>query len=146
MYVGLFLYQNMFLISNGTQLTSADIGPKFAILMKIKHIGHGFHSVLSLEFEFKDKNNNFWKMSSIFKISWNLQIFRKVPNFGKFLFLPSNSNSGTKTKRETCLICLIFFKLANSSPMSADVSWFSLDFKNIFWHKKKPTNNHKQIP
>ena len=42
-------------------------------------MGHVFHSISSLEFEFKDKNNNFWKMSSIFKISWNLQILRKSP-------------------------------------------------------------------
>ena len=142
----IFSCQNVFLKSKENQLTSADIGLEFANLKKIKHLRHVFLSVLVLEFEFEDKNNNFWKMSSIFKISWNLQIFRKIPNFGKFLFLPSNSNSGTKTERKTCLICLIFFKLANSSPMSADVSWFPLDFKNIFWHKKKPTYNHKQGP
>ena len=136
----------MFLKSNGNQLTSADIELEFANLKKIKHMRHVFLSVLVPEFEFEDKNNNFLKMSSTFKISWNLQIFRKIPNFGKFLFLLSNSNSGTKTERKTCLMCFILFKLENSSPMSADVSWFPLDFKNIFGHEKKPTYNHKQGP
>ena len=144
--MGIYSYQNVFLKSNENQSTSADIGPEFANLVKIKHMRHVFLSVLVSELEFEDKNTICWKISSIFKISRNLQISRKIPNFGKFLFLPSNSNSGTKTERKTCLICLIFFKLANSSPMSADVSWFPLDFKNIFWHEKKPTYNHKQGP
>ena len=57
--MGVFSYQNVFLKSNGNQLTSADIGPEFASLAKIKHMGHVFHSVLAPELEFEDKNNNF---------------------------------------------------------------------------------------
>ena len=41
------------------QWKSADIGLEFANLKKIKHMRHVLLSVLVLEFEFEDKNNNF---------------------------------------------------------------------------------------
>ena len=68
--MGIFSCQNVFLKSNGNQLTSADIGPEFANLTKIKHMGHVFHSILGPEFEFEGKIYNFIKMwiSRNFKI------------------------------------------------------------------------------
>ena len=39
-------------------MTSADIGPEFAKLTKIKHMGHVFNSVLGPEFEFEDRKKN----------------------------------------------------------------------------------------
>ena len=54
--MGIFSCQNVFLKSNGYQLTSADIGPDFANLTKIKHIVHAFHSVSGPEFEFEGNN------------------------------------------------------------------------------------------
>ena len=59
--MGIFSSQNVLLKSKGYQLTSADIGPEFANLTKIKHMGHVFHLVLGPEFEFEGKNNNFTK-------------------------------------------------------------------------------------
>ena len=144
MYAGLFLCQNMFLISNGNQLTSADIGLAFVNLKKIKHMRNVFHSVLVPEFKFEVKNMNFQKLGIFLKIWRFHEILKILDIFQKLLFLSSISNSRTKTERKTCLISLIFFKSANSSPLSADVSWFTLDFKIIFWHEKKPTYSHKQ--
>ena len=73
-----------------------------------------------------------------------VEILQVLLVFKKLLFLPSNSSSGPKTEWETCSICLIFVKLSNSGPMSADVSWFWLDFKNTFWHEKMPIYSHNQ--
>ena len=55
--MGIFSCQNVFLKSDENQLTSADIGLKFVNLLKIKHMGHFFHSVLSTELEFEGENN-----------------------------------------------------------------------------------------
>ena len=59
--MGILSCQNKFFKSNGNQLTSADIGPEFANLTKIKHTGHVFHSILGPEFEFEGINNNITK-------------------------------------------------------------------------------------
>ena len=69
--MGIFSCQNVFLKSNGNQLTSADIGPEFANLFKIKHMRHVFHSVLGPELEFEGKNKIFPKTSNTSKISSN---------------------------------------------------------------------------
>ena len=120
--MGIFSCQNVFLKSNGNQLTSADIGPEFANLTKIKHMGHVFHSVLGPEFEFEGKNNNFTKKFIYVKLLGFDEILEVLLVFGKILFLPSNSSSGPKTEWKICLIRLILTKAANSGPMSADVS------------------------
>ena len=120
--MGIFSCQNVFLKSNRNQLTSADIGPEFANLTKIKHMGHVFHSVLGPEFEFEGQNNNFKKKFTYVKLLGFDEILEVLLVFGNILFLPSNSSSGPKTEWKTCLICLILTKLANSGPMSADVS------------------------
>ena len=68
--MGIFSCQNVLLKSNGYQLTSADIGPEFANLVKIKHMSHVFHSDLGPELEFED-NLFFQKTSNTSKISSN---------------------------------------------------------------------------
>ena len=85
-------------------------------------MGHVFHSVLGLEFEFGGKMINFTKKIIYVKLLGFDEILEVLLVFGNILFLPSNSSSGPKTEWKTCLICLILTKLANSGPMSADVS------------------------
>ena len=113
----IFSCQNVFLKSNGNQLTSADIGPEFANLLKIKHMGHVFHSVLGSKFEFEGQNNNFKKKFTYVKLLGFDEILEVLLVFGNILFLPSNSSSGPKTEWKTCLICLILTKLANSGQL-----------------------------
>ena len=50
------LVSKLFQKSVEDQLTSADFGLEFGILIKIKHMGHVSHSILGLEFEFEGKN------------------------------------------------------------------------------------------
>ena len=47
------------------QLTPADIGPEFANLVEIKHMGHVFRSVLGPELEFEVKNIFFQKQATL---------------------------------------------------------------------------------
>ena len=47
------LVSKRFLKSMENQLTSADFGLEFGILIKIKHMGHVSHSILDLKFEFE---------------------------------------------------------------------------------------------
>ena len=107
-------------------------------------MGHVFYSLLGTELEFEGKNNNFSKNFIYVKLFGFDEILEVLLVFGNILFLPSNSSSGPKTEWKTCLICLILTKLANSGLMSADVSWYPLDFKNTFWHEKMPIYSHKQ--
>ena len=53
---GQLLVSKLFLKSIKYQLKSADFGLEFGILIEIKHMGHVFHSILGLEFEFEGKN------------------------------------------------------------------------------------------
>ena len=62
---GQLLVSKLFLKSIKNQLTSADFGLEFGILVKIKHMAHVFHLILGLEFEFEGKNNNFIKNISL---------------------------------------------------------------------------------
>ena len=136
--MGIFSCQNVFLKSNWNQLTWADIGPEFANLTKIKHMGHVFHSVLGPEFEFEGKNNNFTKKIIYVKLLGFDEILEVLLDFGKVLYLPSNSSSRLKTEWRTCTICLILTKVTNSGLMSADISWYPVDFKKTFRHEKMP--------
>ena len=90
--MGIFSCQNVFLKSNGYQLTSADIGPEFTNLIKIKHIGHVFHSVLGPELESEGKNIFYFKKSNTSKI------VIKSQNFDKDEYLFSIAIFGFKLK------------------------------------------------
>ena len=50
--------------SQNNQLKSADIGHKFCVLTKIKHVGHDSHSVLVPEFEFDHDILKFLKIQN----------------------------------------------------------------------------------
>ena len=84
-------------------------------------MGHLFHLVLDPELEF-DGKNDFQNIVIFVKFLKFDKIFEVLFVFEKLLFLPSNSSSGDKTEWKTCPICLILTKLANSGPMSADIS------------------------
>ena len=86
----------------------------------------------------------FQKQTTLPKFHQISKIWQRWQYFEKFLFFPSNSSLGSKTKWKRCPICLISTKLTYSSPMSADVSWFLMDFKNTFWHEKMPMYSHIQ--
>ena len=88
-------------------------------------MGHVFHSVLAPELEYEGQNNNF---SKYLHLCQNFDT--SVACFWKLILLSSNSSSGAKTEWKTCSKCLIFTKMTNSDPMSANVSWFLLDWKN----------------
>ena len=59
-------------------------------------MGHVFHSVLGLKFEFEGRNNNFTKIFIYVKLLGFDEILEVWLVFGKILFLPSNSSSRPK--------------------------------------------------
>ena len=75
------LVQNLILKTIKKQLTLADFGLEFGNLIKIKHIGHIFHSILVSEFEFEGKIYNFIKMW----ISKNFAVITLSKNKGQHL-------------------------------------------------------------
>ena len=112
--------------------------------MEIKHVGHLSTKFLTLSFNLKSKITILWNIVSFVKFLKFDKIFEVLLVFEKLLYLPSNSSSVPKTEWKTCPICLVFTKLTNLSPMSADVSCFLLDFRNTFWHEKMPMYSHIQ--
>ena len=62
------LVSKLFLKSIKNQLTSADFGLEFGILIRIKHMGHVFHSLIGTELEFESKNKTFSKYCHLCQI------------------------------------------------------------------------------
>ena len=67
--------------SQNNQLKSADIGHKFCVLTKTKHVGHVSHSIFVPEFEFDHNNSKFSKtqnFQNLVESAWT--VFLKTEN------------------------------------------------------------------
>ena len=74
--------RNVFWTTIKKQLTPADYGLEFGILIKSKHMGHVVHSMWGLEFEFEDEIYNSIKMW----ISKNFKIITLSENQGQHFY------------------------------------------------------------